>query len=51
LGREVSEELIKHEFDKLILSNACKRKNMQQLMLKHDLKKGRERIKNLIDSL
>jgi len=51
LGREVSEELIKHEFDKLILSNACKRKNMQQLMLRHDLKKGRERIKNLIDSL
>lgn len=51
LGIEVSEELIKKEFDNLIITDACTRKTMQQLMLKHDLKKGRERIKNLIDSL
>lgn len=51
LGREVSEEIIKKELDNLILSDTCKRRNMQMLMLKHDLKKGRERIKNLIDSL
>jgi CMP-N-acetylneuraminic acid synthetase/spore coat polysaccharide biosynthesis predicted glycosyltransferase SpsG len=51
LGREVTEELIKKELDNLISTEVCKRKAMQQLMLKHDLKKGRERIKNLIDSL
>ncbi|MBP2657245.1 MAG: NeuA [Firmicutes bacterium] len=51
LGKEVSKEIIKKELDNLILSDTCKRSNMQMLMLKHDLKKGRERIKNLIDSL
>lgn len=51
LGREATEDIIKKELDKLILADVYKRKSMQQLMLKHDLKKGRERIKNLIDSL
>ncbi len=51
LGREVTIELIEKELDNLIFADVCKRKSMQQLMLKHDLKKGRERIKNLIDSL
>lgn len=51
LGRDVSEEYLKDAFVEMLQSSKDERKESQERMLKHDLRKGRERIKNLLDSL
>nr|WP_320193019.1 hypothetical protein [uncultured Desulfobacter sp.] len=51
LGKDVSRQTIRKALNSLISADISKRKSMQERMLKHDLKSGRERIKNLIYSL
>lgn len=51
LGRDVEEGTIEVALNNLINSSESERKLNQEKMLSHDLKKGRERIKNLLDSL
>ena len=47
LGKEVPYETIKSTFDLLISTNKV-RQNMHNLMIKHDLKSGINRVKNII---
>lgn len=51
LGKSIEREQIHQALNRIIQSEKCERKEMQDRMLAHDLKKGRERIRNLIDSL
>lgn len=51
LGRQAETSSIKEAIDRMIGSDVAERKEMQKKMLLHNLKNGRERIKNLIDSL
>lgn len=51
LGRDVSEEQLKKAFEEVLYSSSGERQEAQERMLRHDLRKGRERIKNLLDSV
>lgn len=51
LGKNVEEGRLEQAFMELINASEEERKLRQEKMLRHDLKKGRERIKNLLDSL
>ena len=51
LGRNVQESILESALIELINSSARERTLRQEKMLSHDLRKGRERIKNLFDSL
>lgn len=51
LGKDVAEEQIKRAFEEVLYSSYSERQEAQERMLVHDLRKGRERIKNLLDSL
>lgn len=51
LGRDVSEDQIKKALEEVLYSSCSERQEAQERMLMHDLRKGRERIKNLLDSL
>lgn len=51
LGIDVDIKLIEDTLVRLIYSSSEERQIMQNRMLEHDLKNGRERIKNLINSL
>lgn len=51
LPRDTGKEAIRREIKGLIQEDMESRKNRQNLMLKNDLRSGRERIKGLIESL
>lgn len=51
IGSNVVDEQIKEALDNMLNATEEERKEMQERMLKHNLKNGRERVKNLIDSL
>ena len=51
LGREINERQIGEELDGMLYSTKAEREEMQKKMLSCDLVSGRERIRNLIDSI
>lgn len=51
LGKNIGKEQMKDALDKMIKSSHGERKVMQEKMLQHNLKDGRRRVKNLIDSI
>lgn len=51
LGREMNEQKISKELDQMLHSTKAEREKMQRKMLSCDLVSGRERIRNLIDSI
>lgn len=51
IGKKPDDVLLKTSFDKLLNSSIVDRKEMQNKLLSHDLKNGRERIMKIIKSL